>query len=106
MATPSVNLDPKHFKIVLNFLQLWVPNADVWVYGSRARGRVGPGSDLDLLIDNPGPKLETLSRLARLKRAFDDSDLPFSVDVTDANKGSPIFRETIDKEKIQIQKRS
>ena len=46
-------------------------------FGSRATGIARPGSDLDLVIFPPAPSKE----LGRLREAFEDSDLPITVDV-------------------------
>jgi predicted nucleotidyltransferase len=49
------------------------------VYGSRAQGNFGPGSDIDLTL--VGPAL-TLRHLAFLAQALDESDLPYQVDLS------------------------
>jgi predicted nucleotidyltransferase len=50
----------------------------VWLFGSRALGRHGPGSDIDLCLE--GPALEHNDRLA-LMAAVDDLLLPWRVDL-------------------------
>jgi predicted nucleotidyltransferase len=49
----------------------------VKVYGSRAMGRARPGSDLDLVIFPPASE----SELTKLWLAFEESDLPITVDL-------------------------
>ena len=51
----------------------------VYVFGSRASGSPRPDSDVDLLLDTQG-KIP-LSTLAQLKEDFEESELPFRVDV-------------------------
>jgi uncharacterized protein len=50
----------------------------VWLFGSRAMGRHGPGSDIDLCLE--GPELDHNDRLA-LMAAVDDLLLPWRVDL-------------------------
>lgn len=54
---------------------------EVAVFGSRARGRVKPSSDLDLALLGDGPL--PLAVLAELAEAFDESVLPWKVDLVD-----------------------
>lgn len=49
------------------------------LYGSRAKGNFKPGSDIDLTLHGEGITHTTLVRLAG---AFDDSDLPYTVDLS------------------------
>lgn len=61
--------------------QLWAgqPRLQaVWLFGSRAVGRHGPGSDIDLCLE--GPTLSHSDRLA-LMAAVDDLLLPWRVDL-------------------------
>ena len=48
------------------------------IFGSRAKASFKAGSDIDLVILNKGM---SYLDLIRLKSAFDDSNLPYSVDV-------------------------
>ena len=50
----------------------------VWLFGSRAMGRHGPGSDIDLCLE--GPELDHNDRLV-LMAAVDDLLLPWRVDL-------------------------
>lgn len=52
----------------------------VIIFGSRAKSTYKLGSDLDLAIMNEGVSTKTLIRLAH---EFDDSSLPFKVDLVD-----------------------
>lgn len=56
-----------------------LPHAEVRVFGSRAMGRARPFSDLDLLV-RTGKRLSWEQRIA-LQDAFEQSELPFRVDI-------------------------
>ena len=62
-------------------LDVLIQQADVdaiWLFGSRAMGREGPGSDIDLCVD--AAHLSHRDRL-RLMADIDDLLLPWTVDV-------------------------
>ena len=62
----------------------------VQIFGSRATGiRLKPHSDLDLLI--VGPEKLPLLLLGDLREALSESDLPFSVDIVEAQYAEPEF---------------
>ena len=52
----------------------------VHIFGSRANGTSKPGSDIDLAIMNKGINSKTL---LKLKSDFEESSLPYKVDLVD-----------------------
>lgn len=76
--------------LVQSILNTWLPTREVRMFGSRARGKPKPYSDLDLVImgDTPTP----LSTMGQLHEAFANSDLPWRVDLVDWADTSPEFR--------------
>lgn len=65
----------------------------VFVFGSRTGQAYRPDSDVDLLIETQ--EEIPLNTLARLKEAFEESDLPFRVDVVLRTDVSPEFYQRI-----------
>ena len=62
----------------------------VQIFGSRATGiRLKPHSNLDLLV--VGPEKLPLLLLGDLREALSESDLPFSVDIVEAQYAEPEF---------------
>jgi uncharacterized protein len=73
-------IQPKELLQVQAILTKTIPRLTVWAYGSRVHRRhLKPFSDLDLVIfseqDNPVDSME-------IQEIFDESDLPFTVDVS------------------------
>lgn len=64
------------------------------VFGSRARGNPKPWSDLDLVLEGQGPL--PLSLMAELAEAFDESALPWKVDLVDRASVGDAFGRIID----------
>lgn len=78
---PPVLTDAQR-RMVCDVLDRVIPDAEVWLFGSRATGRSRPFSDLDLLISRPARL--TWTQRAALRDGFEASDLPFRVDVVEA----------------------
>ncbi len=86
----AVDLRPDWLAEVRRILGKYAPGRAVWAFGSRARGHAKPYSDLDLAILGGSPLPDRL--MFDLKEAFDESDLPFAVDVVDWAGASGSFR--------------
>jgi type I restriction enzyme, S subunit len=92
-----------HLKIVQEIIARFAPEAEVWVFGSRAKWLARDTSDLDLCIREAEPL--GFARMGALREAFEESSLPYKVDVVDWATSSPSFREIIERDKVQVQKR-
>jgi type I restriction enzyme S subunit len=74
-----LNLSEVELSIVRKILKEKIPNTVVEAYGSRVDGTNKKFSDLDLIIYlDP---LENIDKFAILREAFDESNLPFTVDI-------------------------
>jgi uncharacterized protein len=81
---------------VLAILGQHLPGARASVFGSRVLGRARPYSDLDVAVEvEPAPDWRTW---ARLKEAFEASDLPICVDVVDWHRTSADFKRLVDQQ--------
>ena len=100
MANP-VDIRPDHLQIVQDILQEHLPaGVKVRVFGSRAKWSTRDASDLDLALEGE-TKLER-SLLVSLADAFENSDLPYRVDVVDLNRASELFRRIIESSGEQL----
>jgi type I restriction enzyme S subunit len=97
----SIDLPADHRRLVLQILRANLPPAaKFWVFGSRATGRAGRYSDLDLTIDAGRPM--TLYETAILAEAFSESDLTYRVDVVDWRALDDRFRQVIAQERVPL----
>lgn len=94
---------PAHWALVHSILQQWVPQHEVWAFGSRAKAAAKPHSDLDLAVICTQPLGWAV--LAGLSDAFAESDLPWRVDVVDWATTSEAFRQIIERDKVRVQTR-
>jgi uncharacterized protein len=89
-----LDLKPHELEMVRNILNRFVPEAEILVFGSRIHGTAKPWSDLDLAIKAKSALDWKL--LEEIKEAFQESELPFRVDVLDWNDITDAFRRAIE----------
>lgn len=105
MAKPDGLLISDHeWQQVSTILQRFLPEYEVWAFGSRVNGNAKPYSDLDLAIISKQPI--PLPLLAEVAEAFSESDLPWKVDLVDWATTSEQFRRVIAAEKLVIKTES
>ena len=100
VAQPAIDISPEFWQIVSDLVQRFLPEHQVWAFGSRATWTAKPFSDLDLVVVGHSPL--SLALMAEMREAFQESALPFKVDVLDWHAVSPTFRAVIDSHKVLI----
>jgi predicted nucleotidyltransferase len=101
----AIQLRPQDRREVERILAQFVPNEEVWAYGSRVDGSGHELSDLDLVIRHPGDlKQKQAVFLDELKEAFSESTLPFLVDVHDWARLPAVFWAAIEAQHVVIQR--
>ncbi len=88
-----IDLPPQYLATVREILMRNAPGVPVYAFGSRVNGRSRKFSDLDLALA-PEHSLDWRV-LARLREAFEESDLPITVDVIDWSQVSPEFKKHV-----------
>ena len=100
MANP-VDIRPDHLEIVQGILREHLPvGVKVWVFGSRANWTTKDSSDLDLALEGENALSHKL--LGVLKDAFEDSTLPYTVDVVDLHRISGSFRPIVESQRVPL----
>ncbi len=66
---------------LIGIIKKYIPEAKIYLYGSRARQTHSPGSDIDLAVD-AGVKLDWGLRM-NIMAAIEESTVPYFVDVID-----------------------
>lgn len=100
MAENLPDLARQYQELVRALVKAHVPDAQVWVFGSRATGRARPYSDLDLLFTRP-EHLPWQSR-CDLQDALEASELPFRVDIVETRSLTPPLRLRIEAERLAL----
>ena len=73
--------------------------ADVFLFGSRARGDARRTSDIDVAIDPHGDVPRRI--VSELREAFEESHIPLRVDVIDLRDASAGFRDRVRREGLR-----
>lgn len=83
---------------ILEIITKYLPKAQIYLFGSRARKDNTPQSDIDIAIDNK-IKIDFYT-LSNIKEEIEESTIPFTVDVVDLNNISKELKDQILKDKI------
>ena len=89
-------------KTLLALLKRHLPNTTAWVYGSRVKWTSRPQSDLDLVVFT---KPEQERRVSELREAFEESHLPFRVDLFIWDAVPEQFRKQIETDHVALVER-
>ena len=89
-------IEPHHWEIVKKILSKYPYS--FYAFGSRVKGNPKKLSDLDLCFFDSIP----LNDLAHIDEDFEESDLPYKVDIVDWNKCSESFKDAIKNDLIKI----
>ncbi|MBR2430615.1 nucleotidyltransferase domain-containing protein [bacterium] len=90
----------KELEIIKNILMPFREDYNFFAYGSRVKGNFRPLSDLDLMIK--GENLAELTDIENLKEKFDNSSLPYIVNLVDYFSLTESFYSIIKKDLIKI----
>ncbi len=97
--SPAIDITAEQQKTVLSLLSGHLPDTEAWAYGSRVRWTSRPESDLDLVVfASP----EQNGRVGALREAFEESNLPFRVDLFVWDQVPESFREQIQREHVVL----
>lgn len=98
----NIDLTVTQRKKITTLLKRYVPNTEVWAYGSRGKFTAKPNSDLDMVVF---VDKEQSTAVFELKEAFEESDLPFRVDLFVWNEVPEKFHKNIKEERVVLQGR-
>ncbi len=96
----SIDITPAQRKVILDLLRSYLPNTIVWVYGSRVKWTSRPQSDLDMAVFTTP---EQKPQVSNLKEAFEESNLPFRMDLFVWDEVPEKFRKNIKAEHVVLQ---
>lgn len=84
----------RHFNFIKELLKKHIPNPDAkfYIFGSRAKGKYRPYSDIDIAIDCPDI---TLEQKLKLQSDFENSTFPYEVDIVHLNTVNENFKNLI-----------
>ena len=95
----TIDITTEERKVVLDLLDQHLRGTVAWVYGSRATWTLQPQSDLDLVVFAVP---EQRRQVGDLREAFEESNLPFRVDLFVWDEIPDSFRECIEAEHVPL----
>ncbi len=95
----AIDITAEQHKTVRLLIARYLPNTEAWVYGSRARWTSRPDSDLDMVVFATPDQARDVSDL---REAFEESNLPFQVDLFVWDEVPESFREGIEREHVVL----
>ena len=90
-----IKVNKRDLTTIKNILAEYVPWCEARVFGSRIKGKAKPYSDIDIAL--VGPTKIGLRIKSQLRYAFEESDLPYRVDIVDWKTLSKDFIKSIGK---------
>ncbi len=83
---------------IIKVIEIFFPEAKVYLFGSRARGDNSETSDIDIAIDAKNPI--SMTQKGQIVSMIDALNIPQKVDVVDFNRVPDALKENILKEGI------
>ena len=95
----AIDITTEQRKTILALLERHLPDTAAWVYGSRAQWTSRPQSDLDMVVFATP---EQAGRVSDLREDFDESNLPFRVDLFVWDAVPEQFRKHIERDYVVL----
>lgn len=96
-----LDVTPDHLHLVRRILAERLPGREVRAFGLRVRGRAKPTADLDRVVMGEEQIPDLIQ--AELRADFEESDLPFRVDLLAWRDAPASLRAVIEREGLEIQ---
>ena len=98
----ALKLQPRYLNMLLELIRQYLPQAQIWAYGSRVNGDCHDASDLDLVARNPSALDQPLSDLFDFQEELVESNLPIRIDVVDWAQIPESFQLEIERGYVEV----
>lgn len=95
--TRKLHLEARHKREIERLIKHYLPDVEVWAYGSRTNGRSHEASDLDLVLRTHDLTPVNYKDYLALKEALDESSIPILVEIRDWARLPESFHGEIEK---------
>ena len=97
-----LELRAEHLQLLLDLFTEYLPQAEVWAYGSRVTGACHEASDLDLVARNPGALEQPLDEFFEFKELLVESHIPILIDLVDWARIPQKMRAEIERDYVVV----
>lgn len=87
-----IDLEEKYISFIKEVIFKYLQECKIYLFGSRAKGKARKYSDIDIALNS---KYLDEIILLKIKNEFENSTLPYEVDVLDLNNISESFKKHI-----------
>lgn len=94
-----IDLETKYLDFIKQTVSEYLQEYKLYIFGSRAKGKAKKYSDIDIAIDSP--ELTTKIK-SKLEFIFENSTMPYEVDIVDLNNITYSFKNLIKDDLIEI----
>ncbi len=94
-----IDLESKYLKFIKKTVAGYLKEYKLYMFGSRVKGKAKKYSDIDIAIDSPEFNTKIKSRLEFI---FEDSTMPYEVDIVDLNSITDTFKNLIKDDLVEI----
>ncbi len=103
ISLAQLGLSAEHLKQLQTLLVKYVPQAEVWAYGSRVNGGSHEGSDLDIVVRTPVNLDRPVDHITALRDAIASSNLPMLTGIQPWSSLPESFQRNIESAYVKIQ---
>ena len=96
----NLDLEEKYKEFIKTSIKNILPNVKIYIYGSRVKGTAQKYSDVDIAIKCQ--EKIPFDKFLTLKAFFEDSTLPYQVDLIDLDSISEKFSNLIKDDLVEI----
>ncbi len=94
-----IDLEPKYVEFIKKTVGNELSDYKLYMFGSRVKNKAKKYSDIDLAIDSQ----ELTDKIkSKLEYIFEDSTIPYEIDIIDLNKVNDSFKSLIQDDLIEI----
>lgn len=94
-----IDLEPKYIEFIKSTINQELKNYKLYIFGSRAKNKAKQYSDIDIAIDSAELTDKIKSKLEFL---FENSTIPYEIDIVDLNNITQSFKELIEDDLVEI----
>jgi type I restriction enzyme S subunit len=96
-----IDVEPRHLKMIQSIFARNLPFKKVWAFGSRVKWTARPSSDLDCVVFGASD-----GEISKAQEAFDESEVPFEVQLLNWENIPEDFKENVKKEYFVVRRES
>ena len=86
----------QYYPFITSTIHQYLPDTTkIYLFGSCAMGTNKPNSDIDILLDTGNPI--DLTIISKINNDFEESDLPYRIDLVDSALTSSNFKKVTEK---------